>query len=281
MPRTPGKYGFYGSSGSSDLARRRRIEADNPGFRVCRLCETLIAAALLHPGTNTPYCRPCYLARARELSTRRRKPQHSDSEPAKLLRRNAELKSRGLFYCVPCNAEKPLSDRNALQSRCKPCGYGYIANWKKRTKAKRKLSERPVCLTPASVFGSKLGAAVRRVFRHLGVMECQKHGWQPLSGRRCMECDQRKMLKRQSKLAEVFVETVEMRELFRRSGGVCYLCGKPVKGREASVDHVTPLAKKGRHSYGNCRLAHRMCNSIKRDTGPLVAMCDPRISGHR
>lgn len=32
-----------------------------------------------------------------------------------------------------------------------------------------------------------------------------------------------------------------------------------------SIDHVRPLSRGGLHEWGNVKLAHRICNSIKKD----------------
>jgi hypothetical protein len=61
--------------------------------------------------------------------------------------------------------------------------------------------------------------------------------------------------------------------VLERDGYVCYICGDPMmkeaKGGDVnlwpSVDHVVPLAKGGDHLYPNCRAAHLICNSFKRD----------------
>lgn len=72
---------------------------------------------------------------------------------------------------------------------------------------------------------------------------------------------------------------INLVDLFKKSNGVCYLCGKPCDiedRREAngtiicgdmypSIDHVIPLARGGQHSWNNVRLAHRICNSLKSD----------------
>ncbi len=272
MPRRKGPHGPYGKHGSTTLAKRLEIEAANPGFRLCRHCEALIPSSDVLPSAITPYCFSCRQARYRKT----KKPP-SESEPAKLLLRNAALKKNGTFWCRHCDTEKPLSERPGEHSRCRGCMNDYLRSWSRRKR--HKPLEIGPSLRPAKSFGTKLTFAVSRVFRHLGVMDCKHHGWQELSGQRCIECLQRRELRRLRRKEKAFVEPVTIHELYRRSGGVCYLCRRKVSGREASVDHVMPLAKGGKHSYSNCRLAHRLCNSIKRDTGPLVAMCDPRIAG--
>lgn len=74
-----------------------------------------------------------------------------------------------------------------------------------------------------------------------------------------------------------------LEEVYKRDGGVCYLCGgkcdwndyeerdgRIVYGNNyPSRDHVIAKSKGGKNSWENIRLAHRRCNSIKRDS-PLV-----------
>ena len=59
------------------------------------------------------------------------------------------------------------------------------------------------------------------------------------------------------------VERVSLDVLFERDKGICSLCHDRVKRSDASRDHVVPLSRGGDHSYQNCVLAHRRCNSRK------------------
>jgi len=43
----------------------------------------------------------------------------------------------------------------------------------------------------------------------------------------------------------------------------CYLCGKPITKNDDSLDHSTPLARKGSNNYGNLGVAHIICNCRK------------------
>jgi hypothetical protein len=71
------------------------------------------------------------------------------------------------------------------------------------------------------------------------------------------------------------VHYIPLGRLIRRDKGICHICGEAVR-RDVDVqhdmapsrDHVLPLAKGGTHTWGNVRLAHRICNSLKRDTVP-------------
>ena len=67
--------------------------------------------------------------------------------------------------------------------------------------------------------------------------------------------------------------------LYKRDNGICYICGGKCNRKDftikngqvicgdwyPSIDHVTPLSRGGAHAWGNVRLAHRLCNSIKSD----------------
>lgn len=75
---------------------------------------------------------------------------------------------------------------------------------------------------------------------------------------------------------------ITLEKLYKRDGGVCYLCGgmcdwTDIEDRDGvliagdmypSIDHVTPLAHEGKHGWDNVRLAHRRCNYLKSDNPP-------------
>lgn len=70
---------------------------------------------------------------------------------------------------------------------------------------------------------------------------------------------------------------ITLDKLFRRDGGVCYICGKMCDWTDIvekdgamiagdsypSIDHVKPLSKGGSHTWDNLRLACRRCNTAK------------------
>jgi 5-methylcytosine-specific restriction endonuclease McrA len=54
------------------------------------------------------------------------------------------------------------------------------------------------------------------------------------------------------------------RPLFRKQGGICPCCMKPIaRAQEGEVDHVTPVSKGGAHHSSNLMLAHAQCNTEK------------------
>lgn len=89
---------------------------------------------------------------------------------------------------------------------------------------------------------------------------------------------------RRARRRGLYVEPVSWQMLYAEHGPTCYLCGEDTDredfsyrigsdGRAAFVagprfpthDHVVALSNGGEHSKANARLAHLLCNSIKRD----------------
>lgn len=60
------------------------------------------------------------------------------------------------------------------------------------------------------------------------------------------------------------VEKIDRREIYRRDGGRCHLCGKPA-GDDYHLDHLVPLSKGGDHTKVNLRVAHPHCNLVRHD----------------
>ena len=53
-----------------------------------------------------------------------------------------------------------------------------------------------------------------------------------------------------------------------RINKICEWCNRGhfiAGGRYPSIDHASPVAKGGAHTWDNVRLAHRDCNSVKSD----------------
>ena len=75
-------------------------------------------------------------------------------------------------------------------------------------------------------------------------------------------------------------KSITLTKLYKRDHGVCWLCGgkcdyndysKDENGyfvvghNYPSIDHVYPLSKGGNHEWGNVKLAHHYCNTVKND----------------
>lgn len=63
-----------------------------------------------------------------------------------------------------------------------------------------------------------------------------------------------------------------------RDGWTCHICQGEVQRGPGSneadsptIDHIIPVSKGGLHEWSNVALAHKGCNSSKKDRWPLAA----------
>ena len=78
--------------------------------------------------------------------------------------------------------------------------------------------------------------------------------------------------------ANIVDRDIDLKKLFKKEWGVCYLCGDSCDWEDytvndngvfiagdtyPSIDHIVPLTRGGKHSWSNVRLAHRLCNAKK------------------
>jgi 5-methylcytosine-specific restriction endonuclease McrA len=75
---------------------------------------------------------------------------------------------------------------------------------------------------------------------------------------------------RKEQMKRAFVMPVYFSKIYKRDKGICQICGQHVaydKSPEdpmgATIDHIIPLSRGGKHHPDNCQLAHRRCNSVK------------------
>ena len=73
-------------------------------------------------------------------------------------------------------------------------------------------------------------------------------------------------------------------KLIERDGPNCHLCGLPTESRwghwAATIDHLIPQSKGGKHTLENLRLAHFLCNVIRGNwdiTDEVRAECRKQI----
>lgn len=104
--------------------------------------------------------------------------------------------------------------------------------------------------------------------------------------------------KRRKKAMTEESSQINVRSLYERDGGVCWLCGglcdlgaDPNSDKYPSVDHVVPIADGGLDEWDNVRLAHRWCNTKRGDRQsvhrivpywvPPVALKESKATGDR
>lgn len=99
---------------------------------------------------------------------------------------------------------------------------------------------------------------------------------------RCRYCDVEKPVeefyligkgasKRRDRRCRDCMEAIPLDEVYRRFNAKCALCHRHVPRAHASIDHIIPVSRGGRHSWENVQLAHRRCNHLKGDTPPWEA----------
>lgn len=78
------------------------------------------------------------------------------------------------------------------------------------------------------------------------------------------------LVARRARLRGAFVEKFDRVEIFERDGWACQICSRPIDPdlrfpdpAAASLDHVIPLARGGKHSRANAQASHWICNIRK------------------
>jgi len=148
--------------------------------------------------------------------------------------------------CSRCKVIQPIDAFTKNQHQCKECRYHTCHTY--YLKNTEEISER--C---KSYYENNKE-------RYLALSkEWKKRNIEKVRAMVRINVKRRKALKRNAKR----IERVSLDIVFARDRGICSLCHKKVKKEDASVDHIIPLSKGGDHTYQNCTLAHRKCNSSK------------------
>lgn len=184
------------------------------------------------------------------------------------------------YRCSTCGDEKPATDfhRQAarwsgLQCNCKACALTVSAAWREshrdasRAKDKRHYVRhhskelRRTANYYARHCERLKAAAVARRLANLEAHRARDKRYRQKSKSK----EQRAAIQsnRNARQRAVFVEHVDRGQVFVRDGGICGICGTPVERSVATIDHVIPMSKGGKHEYANVQIAHRRCNERK------------------
>lgn len=75
---------------------------------------------------------------------------------------------------------------------------------------------------------------------------------------------------RRKRMRDNWIEDVKLNILLERDNELCQLCNEPINKKvhytdplAPTIDHIIPISLNGAHSYANCQLAHRKCNTAK------------------
>jgi hypothetical protein len=206
---------------------------------VCPWCSTVFTK-------RSPRQKFCTIKCQRKESQSRR-PKRIYGTPEYYKRK--ALLNNGFKKCKDCRGVFPIENfwklGKAISARCKMCAAKRQRNIRKpdeNTEGKRKRS--------------KLWRE-----RHPEVYKQRIKDWNkrnPESGAAIVH--RRRML--QTKNGIFRVTANDLRRLFIRQDGCCYLCSKPIVGKR-ELDHITPVKLGGRHAIGNLAWTHPRCNRYK------------------
>lgn len=159
----------------------------------------------------------------------------------------------GKRICPLCGEDKSLTEWG--QAACRPCDAARWREWAKANPRERSKSAAVCDYCGVAFLGD------RRRWRYC-TRECfqankNRANWKHLNARR-------------ARLRDAHEETFDRLEIFTRDAWVCQICCDPVDPLvrwpdplSASLDHIIPIARGGKHSRANAQCAHLDCNVRK------------------
>jgi 5-methylcytosine-specific restriction endonuclease McrA len=171
------------------------------------------------------YCRTCLSRRRKEQ--RARLKANPPTPPSEK-------------WCPKCQTKKPAAEfykssckLSGLQDHCKLRQNGNIVDWQHKNPEKTQF---------------------------------QNKKYRQANPEKVKNWDRNAKVKRRRLLAEAeFDSTITLEAVIERDKYTCQLCNEPCSREDASIDHRKPLSKGGNHTWDNIQLAHKRCNSSKKD----------------
>lgn len=175
-----------------------------------------------------------------------------------------KLRSEGRRRCIDCREVKPYPEFYGLKtSFCKPCSRARARAYGQAHATPPRQAQCGFC---------RKGFETHQPNAEHCSTRCRRAAWKARQVNLAkLESDRRRAL-----MQGAYVADVDRQEIFERDGWVCQLCHEPVDRSlvfphkmAASLDHIVPLARGGKHEPSNTQLAHFICNSAKRDRTTL------------
>lgn len=223
-------------NGSHDKVGLRCLECGRDFERV---------ASTLHRRVNCPYC----VADARRIEQETKEQAKQKAREDRQAEQKAKREER---------ERKHLERLNKLHT-CKVCGNHYTILQYMESIGTRYERDSGFCSRECREACEKeREKRCRKKMRENGTRSCVKH------------------YTRAKRLGLPVESGISLKKLIERNGTTCAICGLPCyyygdcrSDLYPSIDHIIPLGndpdKKGGHTWANVQVAHRICNSNKRD----------------
>lgn len=169
-------------------------------------------------------------------------------------------------YCYRCGRTLPASEFykdpsriDGLDNACKDCTRACVTAWNRKNLERRKNTRKVWRKNNPEKYKARRRAA-KKAYNEKYPKSRREHKRREKARKR-----------------EAFVELFSDREIFDYDSWVCQWCGRRVDPELkfdpynentymcASLDHIFPLSKGGKHSRDNVQLMHLKCNSKKGD----------------
>ena len=181
--------------------------------------------------------------------------------------------------CCRCNTEKPLDQfgrdnvrKDGLTPRCRDCNREYLREWKAANR-ERKLEINREWNSRNAVYYREWQRKWRAENPDANRAADQK--WRDANRDKVRAKDLRRRAAKQGANAG----DVDLAALWEANGGLCQLCMEPIDRSlrfphpmSASVDHILPLSKGGRHEQSNLQWTHLVENIRKGATVAQLAL---------
>ncbi|MFC7550391.1 HNH endonuclease [Plantactinospora sp. GCM10030261] len=181
-----------------------------------------------------------------------------------------------VFTCVICAAVTPVQRLGAFPICCRNCRPEYA---RRAEQARRDANALPPTVWRTTCLGC--GKTIEQTGRNGNFRKrcppCSEQAWKRQTRQWLKERPELRRMKnrnnkRNRRLARRDPESEKFTdiEIYERDGWTCGICKRPVDRTlvfphpmSVSLDHVTPLARGGKHRRDNAQCAHWLCNSRK------------------
>lgn len=186
--------------------------------------------------------------------------------------------------CSVCREKKPLSEfpkrreaPDGHRANCKVCKAAEAEryrlenaakerlrkqNWAKRNRERVRVKKRTLYLAHREKIIARVAA--RYTAKREEILAQRRADYAADPTERLAVNRARQALTSGAANAEIVRRTV----VFKRDGGLCGICGNSVDPDRWHLDHKTPLALGGAHTYANVHVTHPTCN-LRKSARPL------------